>query len=248
MDRGNWITWYNLPAEGRDAYLSWLHGTYIPKLLKKPGFLYAAHYASAKVAPSPLIPHTSDRSVPTGCDYMLIFGAETAHAFSKGADAFIRGAPSKLHADLSETDRKMLSMRIGERVCITTEEARADGPEASQRQGKLVLGPCIQLGSFNVKSCDLEDEWLSWYADWRMSALGNLPECIGIRKLVSVSGWAKHIVIYEFTSLQARNENLPKLKDLYPEMITWKEKAVANLIHTAESPVVAERIWPTVSG
>ena len=89
MDQGHWIAWYNLPAEGRDAYLSWLHGTYIPKLLKKPGILYAAHYASAKVPPSPLIPHTNDHSVPTGNDYVLIFGAETAHAFSKGADAFI---------------------------------------------------------------------------------------------------------------------------------------------------------------
>ena len=247
MDRGLWIAWYNLPAEGRDAYLSWLHGTYIPKILKKPGILYAAHYASAKVPPSPVIPHTNDRSVPTGNDYILIFGAETAHAFSKGPDAFIKGAPGKLHADLSEADKKMLSRRIGERVCITTEEARKDGPEAKARGGKNALGACIQLGSFNASSCDAEDEWLAWYADWRMSALGNLPGCIGIRKMVSVSGWAKHVVIYEFTSLKSRNEHLPTLKDMYPDMIAWTEKAVANLIHTPESPLVAERIWPAVS-
>lgn len=29
--------------------------------------------------------------------------------------------------------------------------------------------------------------------------------------------------------------------------IAWTEKAVANLIHTPESPLVAERIWPAVS-
>lgn len=29
-DRALWITWYDLPAEGRDAYLKWAHETYIP--------------------------------------------------------------------------------------------------------------------------------------------------------------------------------------------------------------------------
>lgn len=246
MDRGLWITWYNLAPQNRDAYLSWLNGTYIPKLLKRPGILYAAHYASAKIPPPPHVRHTDDKSVPAGNDYALIFGAETAHAFSKGSDAFIKGAPSKLDAGLSDTDRKMLSMRIGERVCITTEEARADGPEAKRRESGMALGPCIQLGSFNANSCAVEDELLSWYADWRMSALSNLPGCIGIRKLVSVSGWAKHIVIYEFTSLKSRNENLPTLKNLYPEMVAWTERSIPNLIHVPESPIVAERIWPAV--
>ena len=46
MDRGLWITWYNLPDAGRDAYLSWLHELYIPRILRRPDFLWAAHYAS----------------------------------------------------------------------------------------------------------------------------------------------------------------------------------------------------------
>ena len=25
-DRGLWITWYDLPEEGREAYVTWLHG------------------------------------------------------------------------------------------------------------------------------------------------------------------------------------------------------------------------------
>ena len=45
-DRGLWATWYDLPVEGRDAYLNWLHATYLPALLKRPGYLWAAHYAS----------------------------------------------------------------------------------------------------------------------------------------------------------------------------------------------------------
>ncbi len=41
-DRGIWITWYDLPAEGREAYFSWLHGKYLPGILKRPGYLWAA--------------------------------------------------------------------------------------------------------------------------------------------------------------------------------------------------------------
>ena len=38
------ISWYDLAAAARDRYLDWLHGAYIPKLLRVPGVLCAAHY------------------------------------------------------------------------------------------------------------------------------------------------------------------------------------------------------------
>ena len=46
MDHGVCITWYNLPDKSRDAYLAWLHGSYIPKQLERPGVKWAAHFAS----------------------------------------------------------------------------------------------------------------------------------------------------------------------------------------------------------
>jgi hypothetical protein len=173
-----------------------------------------------------------------------MFGAESAHAFSKGTAAFTKGAASKLDSHLTDADRKMLAMRIGERACITTEEARADGPQANLRDARLTPAPCVQLGSFNGSTIAAEDELLSWYADWRMGALSKLPGCVGIRKMVSVSGWAKHLVLYEFASLEERAKNLPKLSELYPDMIEWTGKAVPKLIHAPESPIVAQRLWP----
>lgn len=242
-DRGLWISWYNLPDAGRERYFSWLHESYIPRMLKKPRFLWAAHYKSAKMPPLPHIRHTSDATVPKGNDYILIFGAESAHAFSKGVEAFTKGATSKLDADLTDEDRRMRAMRIGERIVITAEEDRAEGPEAATRKG-MTGSPGIQLGSFNAGPPEVEDELLSWYADWRMEAMSKLPGCVGVRKLVSVSGWAKHLVLYEFTSLDDRAKNLPKMRDLYPEQMKWTEEWIPKLTHTPESPIVAERIWP----
>jgi hypothetical protein len=245
-DRGLWISWYNLRAEDRDSYLAWLHGTYIPKILKKPGVLWAAHYTSDKVPPLKHLRHTKDPKVPAGNDYLLFFGGETAHAFSKGSAHFMRGAPVKLHTDLTDEDGKMLSKRVGERVCIMTEVARRAGPEAAKREGEYLTAPCIQIGTFNEETTEVEDETLAWYADWRMEALGNLPGCVGIRQMVSASGWAKHGVLYEFVSRAARDAHFPRLKDIYPAEQTWSEKCIPNLLHAPESPIVASRIWPPV--
>src|SRR5512141_2007589 len=110
-DLGLWITWYDLRAEDRDSYLEWLHSKYIPMILKKPGVLWSAHYKNEKVQPGSHLRHTSDPKVPSGNDYILFFGGETAHVFSKGSAAYIRGAPSKLHSDLNSEDNKMLAKR-----------------------------------------------------------------------------------------------------------------------------------------
>lgn len=243
-DRGIWITWYDLPAQGRDRYFSWLCDTYIPKVLARPGVLWAAHYENTRLAPLPHIRHTDDPAVPTGNDYVLMFGAETAHAFSKGIEPYTRGAPPKFSADLTATDREMLASRRGERVVITTEEARVDGPAAATRGGKLTASPCIQLGSFNAESPEIEDELLAWYADWRLEAMSKLPGCVGMRKLVSVSGWAKHLVMYEFTSVEDRARNLPSFKSLYPEQMKWTEEWIPKLLHAPDSPLVCRRVWP----
>src|SRR5690606_4463677 len=63
VDRGLWISWYNLPDDRRDDYLSWLYDSYIPRMVEKPRFLWAAHYASSKAPPMAHIRHTTDPPV-----------------------------------------------------------------------------------------------------------------------------------------------------------------------------------------
>jgi hypothetical protein len=243
LDKALWISWYDLLAEGREEYLAWAHETYIPKLLQRPGVLWSAHYASAKLPTTHRIRHTTDPAVPGATEYMLIVGAESSHVFSKDARSFAVRRPSIWEASLSAEDRRMLSARRGERLSILTEEARVDGPDAPQRGGRA-LGPCIQLGSYNAESCELEEELLAWYADWRFPAMARLPGCIGMRKMVSVVGWAKHAVLYEFVSVEARAEGVAKVPQLYPEMEAWTNRFIPHLVHSAGSPNVARRIWP----
>ena len=240
LDRGLWITWYDLPTDGRDAYLSWLHGTWMPRLLNQPGILWGAHYECEKKPPPSggmqRLRATDDASIPRGNDYILLFGAETAHAFANLI-------PRRFSAQQSGADRSMLGMRVGERVNIVTEEARADGPSVAKRQGKWALSPYIQLGSFNAGSAP-EDEILDWYANCRLPSMAKLPGCLGIRNYASVAGWAKHVVLYEFESEQARKDHFLNHEFENPEWAKWTDALVRKLVHAPGSPCVARRIWP----
>ncbi len=61
---------------------------------------------------------------------------------------------------------------------------------------------------------------------------------VGARKLVSISGWAKHAILYEFVTMEERDQYFV---DTDPD---WSSKVVANLIHAPGSPSLGTRIWP----
>src|SRR5689334_12137110 len=70
-DRGLWATWYDLPEGGRNDHLAWVHGTYIPALLKRPGYLWAAHYSTIDTGAAPRPLHPDARAVPAGNAFIL---------------------------------------------------------------------------------------------------------------------------------------------------------------------------------
>lgn len=240
---GFWIAWYNLPAQGRDEYLDWLHGSYIPKVLARRGVQGAAHYQSEPAAPMPRagrLKPTGDPSVPAGDRYILIFGGESPYVF-------VDPTPKAFHASLTETDRAMLAMRIGERQNVMMVEGEVRGPEGANRKNEMAFAPGIQIGSFYADSVDDDFELAAWYAQVRLpKSMGTLPGCIAVRKLVSVAGWAKHACFYEFTSVGARNANYVTHEDKNPEIEEWTDRVVRKLTHAPGSPNLAHRIWPPV--
>ena len=237
INSGFWISWYNLPATGRDDYLAWLHDSYIPRVLARPGVTQAAHYASVE-APRQRknLSATTDPTVPSGDRYILLFEAATPYSFAAPM-------PSRYHAALPAADRTMLALRIGERSNVMTVEHEVFGPD-TQPAADLPFGPAIQLGNFNSGSWQDEDELADCYATWRLPSLSKMPGCLRVRKLVSISGWAKHAILHEFSSVAARNANYIALEASNPEMDRWSETVVNKLVHAPGSPNVAQRIWP----
>ena len=240
MDRAISVAWYDLPENGRDDYVEWLHGTFIPRILEHPGVLWAAHYRNEdSITALPILRHTTDRAIPGGYRYLFLVGAREAHVLNGLT-------PYRQKGKRTATDEKMLAMRSGERRNIFVEEGRVVGPAAGQREGEYTPARCIQFGSFNSGSYEDEDELLSWYADLRLPAMRVIPSSIGMRKYVSVSGWAKHGVMYEFTSLEDRARDFRAHEAKDPKTHEWTSAVVAKLVHAPGSPNVAQRLWPPV--
>lgn len=241
MDRGLWISWYDLPREKKTEYFDWLNNSYIPKVQALPGCLWAAHYASEEKVRHPgeegRLSETDDLRLPTGDRYILMFGGMDAHVFTNVATR-------NLESDLSDGDRKMLSVRIGERKNLMTEEARLDGPAVDQRGPGITPSNCIQLGNFNSGAYQDEEELAAWYSQWRMPSMRKLSGSVGVRKLVSVAGWSKHAILYEWISVKARNEQFINHEDGNPQMAEWTDRVVRKLVHAPGSPNLARRIWP----
>ena len=235
MDRGIWATWYDLPEGGKEEYLTWLHTVHIPAMLARPGYLWAAHVQNNTTPEreqnlNRRLIHTDDPAVPTGNAFLLLYGAENPHTF-------VDPSPAELAASMSVEARDFMSRRIAARSCIFVEVERVDGPEAKTRAPGITPGPVIQLGSFNINAVENEDEMGTWYARSRLPLMAPMTGCVGTRKLVSISGWAKHAILYEFVSLEA-------VEKYFVDNEEWSRRVVRNLIHAPHSPGLGVRIWP----
>ena len=241
-DRGLWITWYDLPDDGRDAYFSWLHGTYLPQLLKRPGYQWAAHYASQDLEGgadnAKRYKHIDDPKVGKGFHYMLLIAATDANVFGDPV-------PSVLNAALPEHDKKMLAMRTGERMNIFTETGRRDGTaHAAYKEGMLGT-PCIQVGSFDCPT-EFEEEMHAGYVLQRLPKMCATPSCVRVRKLNSVAGWAKHGILYEFASKEGFDRDYAPAVAHSPLGLNGRS-VVPELVHAPNGPNSALRIWPPVA-
>ncbi len=242
MDRALWISWYDLPEERREEYLSWLHDSYLPAMAKRRGILWAAHYASIAKTGGRNVNAAAGKNngpagVPTGDRYILMLGAEDVNVF---------GAPTvtEINGELPQTDRAMLALRSGERVNVMTEAARVDGPAAPGYKDGMKPAPFIQLGSYNYDWRE-EQDMLAWYAQWRMPAMQSLTGMVRTRKLASVVGWAKHAILYEWTSREAKDKSFSGHENGRPDMKAWSDRIVPRLQHAPGSSNVACRTWPS---
>lgn len=237
IDRALWVTWYDLPESGREDYLAWLHGTYLPGLLKRPGYLWAAHYATRGSGGSAQIHHVDDPKVPRGFRYILLIGVRDALVFGNPI-------PSAINASLPDEGRKMLAMRTGERVNLMTEAGRCEGRATKSYKDGLTGAPFIQIGSFNCPA-EYEEEMHAGYVQQRLPAMCETASCIRTRKLNSVAGWAKHAILYEFASQEGFNRDYEAANAKSP-LGTNGHSVVPMLVHAPGGPNSALRMWPPV--
>ncbi|MBW1765827.1 MAG: hypothetical protein JRJ65_02110 [Deltaproteobacteria bacterium] len=240
MDNGIKAVWYDLDKGAKEGYLSWLHRSFLPELQSRPGYLWVAHYEIVSGTPhgkarnKNILDKSDAPSVGRGTEYLLLIGAASA-------DIFFSLEENVFNKNQGDETREMLSQRQGSRVSVFIEETRVNGPELRARVPGTTPGPAIQMGSFVTVLPEDDFELGAWYRQSRLPAVTRTPGCIGARKLVSVAGWAKHSILYEFTSFGSF-EARPGTGD---EENDWTGRHVLSYVtHAPGSPSVGKRIWP----
>jgi hypothetical protein len=243
MDLGIRAVWYDLPEQGRDEFLQWLHEDHLPKVLQFPGIAWAAHYeipgGDNNVSFHDKLNRPEDDAVGTGSQFIVMAGATTPHVF-------FDPSPAQIAEGETTAYQEMASRRIGVRPCIFSEVVRIDGPEAGQRLAGTTPGPAIQMGSFRTSTVEEEMDAGAWYTQYRLPAIAKMPGAIGARRLACIAGWPKHGVLYEYTSLEARLEHFQQHESLGESEGEWTNRVITYTIHSPGSPSVARRIWPPV--
>jgi len=244
MDTGIWATWYDLPDEKRLEHLVWLHQYHLPNIMRREGIAWAAHYEILGGGPRmDKIHHRlnrpSDPGIGSGTQLLLLVGAASAHTF-------FHPRIDEWEQNISEEDTQMLRQRIGSRVCFFTQEAWVSGPEIGTRRPSSTTAPAIQMGSFCTRTVADEYDLAAWYSQYRLPAMAAMPGCVATRKLVSIAGWAKHSILYEFTSLQARQDHFQDHESLALDDTQWTNRIISYTVHSPGSPSVGQRIWPPV--
>lgn len=242
MDMGLWSTWYDVEAAREDAYIAWVHATYIPWLKQLPGVAWIAHYRNTGGGPAMQelmrrAPH-AEEPMPQGGDYVLLVGAPTVHVFWN---------PYVLELPLPDGFDDMLALRREVRHEFFTEEARVDGASFASRSTGQTSAPAIQFGTYRMRDVDAEFYLGQFNTQSRFPAMAAQPGCVRVRKMVSVAGWPKHGVLYEFDSLESRlrnHEEPLEAQTLQPGTPTGRN--TANAIYAPRSPFVGERIWPRI--
>lgn len=243
-DRGIWATWYDLDEADRDEFFSWMEETYLPALADTGTYRWIAHYANQpkspemdKIGKTIMARSAEQEGVEPGTQFLFLVGGTTPGVF---LDPLVLDQPDG-GVPGSEA---MLSRRKGTRHALFVEQDRVQGPEIGDPAVREGPSPAIQMGAYRLVSTEHEWETSAWYIQSRMRLLSEMPGCVRVRKLMNVAGWAKHSVLYEFTSLEQRYEHFEKkleVLSLNPPEGYWT--IARHTYHAPGSPTIAERTW-----
>lgn len=243
MDRAIKAEWYDLDDADRDGFLAWLHGRHLPQLQARPGHIWIGHYDRAPKTGTSTPPgyparvDTDDPNVPPGSQFLLVTAAASPDVFFDPNAA----APADAESE------QMLARRKAYRLGIFIEETRVSGPDWYRHLSGTGAPPAIQLGNYITRGQKEDMDLALWYRQMKLPQVTRARGCIGARKLVSIAGWARHAILYEFMEMAPDEENFEQRFRDAGLNERWTGRHVLQMvIHAPNGPHAGRRIWPPV--
>lgn len=236
--------WFDLADGTRDETRTWLHDHYLPTLQSAQGVGWVGHYDIVELPDRPYIKdaprkkETKDPSVATGWQNVILTAGLSAEVFF-GVDNPVD--------ELARENADKLSTLLNYRSAVFIEEQVINAPE--QRASPYGMGPppAMQLGNYNANTPEDEIELARWYRAERFARVSVTPGMIRGRKMLSIAGWPKHGVLWEFTDLPEGDHSFEHRFVDADRDENWQGRHVLEYVtHAPGGPHAGRRIWPAV--
>ncbi len=236
--------WFDLSDDERDTHFEWLHGEFLPSLTATQGVAWVGHYDIVAHPDRPYIEgaptkkETTDPDIATGWQNVVLTAGLSTDTFlgpDNGVDALYTANAAGLAAWRNH------------RACVSVEEKVVNGPE--ERVMPYGAGPpsAMQIGSFNADTTAHNEMLARWYRAERFPRIAVSQGIIRGRKLLSVTGWAKHGVLWEGVELGADDYSFESRFIDADRGEEWPGPHVLDYVtHAPGSPHAGRRVWPKV--
>jgi hypothetical protein len=234
--------WFDINNKDKDKLCSWLHGVFFPDLQFQNGVNWVAHYdivphpETRYIKGAPARKEVKDLSVPPGQENLVLTSANTPSIFF---------GPNNALEAMEKEHPVHLSMRTNYRSAVFIEEEMINGPELHKQPIGTGGAPAMQFGSYNVDGIRDDIELAKWYRGERFPRLPVTRGMIRGRKFLSISGWAKHGVLWEFAEMDEAEYSFEHRFMEADRGENWHGRHVLEYVtHAPGSPHAGRRIWP----
>ena len=236
--------WFDLQKNTRDETWKWLHELYLPTMRSAEGVSWVGHYDIIEqpnrpyIEGAPLKKTTDDLTVPKGWENVILTAASSPEVYFG----------PKNPIDRLETEHaSMLSARLNYRTAVFIEEQVINSPEQHTLPYGMGPPPAMQLGNYNCDTSEDEIELAKWYRAERFPRVSVARGMIRGRKLLSISGWPKHGVLWEVTDLPEGDFSVEARFVEADRDDEWYGRHVLEYVtHSFQGPHCGRRVWPKV--
>jgi len=236
--------WFDLADDSKADTWAWLHDTYLPALRAAQGVAWVGHYDIVEQPDRPYIEGaprkktTDDPSVATGWQNVILTAAASPEVYF---------GPNNPIDALEEEYADKLAARLNYRNAVFIEEQVINSPEQRALPYGMGPPPAMQLGNYNCDTPEDEIELAKWYRTERFPRVSVTKGMIRGRKLLSMSGWPKHGVLWEVTDLPEGDFSVESRFVEADRGDEWHGRHVLEYVtHSFQGPHCGRRVWPAV--
>jgi hypothetical protein len=237
--------WFDIADDARDGVWAWMHKAYLPALRSAQGVAWVGHYEIVEHPDKPYIEgapkkkETRDPAVASGWQNVVLTAAVSPDVFF-GPDNSVDAVRAAHSGRLAAFENY--------RSAVFIEEQVINSPEVRTLPYGMGPPPAMQLGNYNADTPEDEIELARWYRAERFPRVSVSRGMIRGRKLLSIAGWPKHGVLWEFTDMPDGEFTFEPRFIEADRGENWQGRHVLEYVtHAPHGPHAGRRIWPAVS-